>query len=332
MFFINPSRIDMFALHRILDYWMKLHDFRIHPLPTELLCDPYHMLSKFGYGRPAETKFLLFEKFYKETRIDFFMDETLSTHKDALFELQPHMLDYFLKKLHEIASKKNCIFFLPPVIKEFTEEELQERLAKKDDLEQLEQILKEEEEEEEKRRSKRKCVLKRTSVTTSTSPVEQCDWKTITRIVPVPILKGKRCNFNSIQWKRQQVTARKQLHRAVLAHDFDAVKRIAARCLEEEDDERRLDFDAIEWALRRLCKQLLPMAAAKAQIAREESIVMIDTIFESFRPLNLCRSCERFGGSVKCMCDHLVNVVSVLPERDDIARHLFKIKCECRAN
>lgn len=328
---LHLSRINMHALNRLVDEWIKCSGMRLYPIPSSEIANMNFTSLKFGCDQTAEWRCAQFENFYIKTRIEFYMDETLSTYHDALYELQPKMEAYVRTKMLEQWQTRPDTTSCKAIVTEFTEEELQNRT----------EFLNQEQTtifcEEEKRRSKRHCVLARKMPHIATTHIEEIvsTQKIVEQpkpsILEAPLAKVKRSSLNAIQWKRHQVSARKQLHRAVLKYDFKAVQHIATVWQAENFEERRLDFDAIEWALRRICKQLLPMAAARAEIARANSLLMIDMLFECFQSMRLCRNCKRFGtGNVTCMVEHLGNIVATQPDRDDIAQHLKHVVCDCR--
>lgn len=382
--------IDTSALCHLIDCWMVHRKRRIHALPPNSTGDAMSdLLCKFGSGVRAVEEKRQFDKFYSDTKTEFFLDESVSTFQDALCELQqPHMLEFFLREMHALFSGRKMaaelLASVKPKIVSLTEEELEALVKEREEEHEAfrEIAIRESRERFERqgrqrcwqapqvsmllqkrqsmplretavaaRRSKRQCVLLKRQASALSSA-----WSTITAptVTMSPTaatadqltsihydndqpetgamhFKKRRNQFSAVQWKRLQVVARKQLHRAVLEYDFAAVQRIADNWCAESEDERRLDFDAVEWALRRLCKQLLPMAPAKAETARANSLAMIDTLFECFRPMRLCRAARRFGGT-KCMRQHLNNIVASVPNRFDIAQHLLRVVCDCSDN
>ena len=173
------------------------------------------------------------------------------------------------------------------------------------------------------RKSKRLCVLQKTNSATGAKKRKLHDESFDEKddLIFNPVRKPRKNNFNSVQWKHLQVQARKQLHEAVLSFDFAFVKMIASEWEKESEQERRLDSDAIEWAFRRICKQLLPHSAEKEILMRQNGIKMIETLFDCFKSMNLCKS--------NCMRLHIIGICRSLDSRQDILTHMMQYRCSC---
>ena len=318
----DPKHMNMDALDVLIEKWLRRRGKRIFPSLSDWsrVSTDYRVKFQFGFGQIAQFQKYAFDEFYDKTRVKFFLDESKSTYRDALYELQPHMLKFFLDEVDT--------YFLPPAYGKPIIVELDEEWWN-DWQKKCKEITQEEEdnlfgaaqenllaiEKERLRKSKRLCVLQREH-----APLQPKRRK-VEEICVESKRKPRKSNFNCVQWKHLQVQARKQLHEAVLSFDFAYVKLIAKEWEEESAEERRLDVDAIEWAFRRICKQLLPHSAEKETAMRENGIRMIETLFECFSSMSLCKP--------KCMRLHIINICRDLENRSDIISHMLQYKCSC---
>jgi hypothetical protein len=335
-YFGNEKRCYNYkGLVELIEQWHTQHHIRYTPVPTYVHGDVNLFHWMFMFARDRER----FIEFYNATRIEFFSDESVSVFDDIRCELQPRMLAYFLDALHDLHA--------PPGEKRLRAPNAHQYMLESDfskcntDVDGINAALNESAQQyrAERRRSKRRRMarfVKDVETPRSSARDEQdadvdaaasCDDE---YVVPTKPVRRSECNV--VQWKRHQVQARKELHSAVLGFNFAAVRYIVERWRNQSEQEQLLDFAAVEWALRRICKQLLPMAAAKAQAARQNGLAMIDMLFECFSSLHLCKSLVQYtDGEVSCMREHLRNIVATLPHRADIAQHVLQIKCECTA-
>jgi len=308
--------MDPDALDFLIQKWLKHRGKRVYKQLADcsMMTIEERINYQFGYGYCERDEF---DHFYDATRIKFFQDETQSTYLDALFELRPHMLDYFVDQIVPYLSPKPV--YEEPYFFQVDDDFIEKWNARKAE----EELNLTEAEQERQRRSKRLCVLQKSfsAPEAKRKREEFMDDIIDPNTCASTMRKPKKSNFNAVQWKHLQVQARKQLHEAVLSFDFKFVTIIANEWLKESEEERRLDIDAIEWAFRRICKQLLPHSAEKEAIARQNSIKMIETLFECFRSMRLC--------SKFCMRKHIIDICRDLGTRDDILHHMTNFRCSC---
>lgn len=331
----DPKHMDMNALDFLIEKWRRRRGLRIFPKLHDMsgLCVDARIKFQFGCGDVGFFEKKAFDEFYDRTRTKFFEDETKSTFRDALYELQPEMFEYFIKEMDASFQPPG---YPKPVILEIDDEWLRNynEKRKKIDAEEERHLLDAARqnhenslqlvEQERQRRSKRLCVVQRAlsaPVYISTKKRKVEDIIVVADEPNAPARKPRKSNFNSIQWKHLQVQARKQLHEAVLSYDFPYVQLIASEWEKESDEERRLDIDALEWAFRRICKQLLPHAAEKEANMRKNAIAMIEKLFECFRSMKLC---ER-----ECMRLHIISICREVGNRSDIISHMMAYRCSC---
>jgi hypothetical protein len=328
------------GLFELITTWHRYRNRRYMPVPLLLPANFNIFFWMFMFADEEQR----FHDFYEKTRMEFFDDESVSVFADIRCELRPHMLAYFLHAMHDFFTRdlhKERIFAATHAHL-FLSYESQPAADNGENDEQQETLEEKQERRDARRRSKRRRIVRfamvasraaaekdvaTTATTSATTMIDACDDDdNVGDAGPQRPVRRSECNV--VQWKRHQVQARKELHRAVLEYDFADVQRIVERWHSQSQQERLLDFGAVEWALRRICKQLLPMAEAKAQLARQNGIAMIDTLMECFSSMHLCQSLLDYNGET-CMRQHLRNIVAALPHRADIDRHVAQMKCEC---
>jgi len=139
--------------------------------------------------------------------------------------------------------------------------------------------------------------------------------------------------YTPIELKRQRVSARKRLHEAVLDYDFAGVTRIAKEWLASPLNMRRLDFCAVEWALRRVCKKLLPLAHSRQVEARQNAVDMLRHLLTHFVSMKLCHNpLPSQRGPVACIRQHLMHLALAQGDRREIIDFLQLFRCECFSN
>ena len=279
--------------------------------------------KKFGFDAAGEFQKYAFDSFYDKTRTLFFLDEEKSTFQDALYELQPNMFEFFI---HEMDAWFLRAQIGRPIMFELDEYWFHAWLQRFNTLTTGDQQVYKSFsaiERERQRKSQRSCVLQRREIFIQEPKkrklLENCELAP--QVSDSSSIKPKKLNYNCVQWKHLQVQARKQLHDSVLSYRFSHVRHIAKEWERESEQERRLDINAIEWAFRRICKQLLPLAAEKEIAMRENSLKMIDTLFESFSLMGLCKN--------NCMRKHIIDICRSLDHRKDIIDHMMQYKCSC---
>lgn len=314
--------IDMNALNTLVERWLCQSGYKKKNslLDSHFSCP---VKKKFGFDAAGQLEKLAFDTFYDHTRTLFFLDENSSTYADSLFELQPHMLEYFQRELDAYFFRTRVLArpMMIPLDESWFFQWLQRFHATPSGDQAIFVTNYSALERERQRKSKRLCVLQQRE-----QIVEQPKKRKLQAICDetpalLPLSKPKKTNFNCVQWKHLQVQARKQLHEAVLFYRFSHVRLIAAEWQKESEHERRLDIDAVEWAFRRICKQILPLAAEKEIAMRRNSLQMIDTLFECFASMQLCKK--------TCMKKHIIDICRNLDHRKDIVEHMMQFKCSC---